>query len=718
MNKTHEVKGKNRWILGVILVLTLVVNGSILHDVHAAEYTAAIGTVNYITLDEAIAAVANGETIRLLTPVTISKGIENGIVNRPGVAFFLDLGGQVVSGEQKEAILQVTAGSVTLYNGQIINNLPGGLAVSAVAGTGGKVAFPIGYQKPEPMGAQLILPSAYHLSFAGSTNGTIRYGSPTGSKIPLLAGNLFAAQNVEHHFYFVPDLGYKVDKFTINGVTQPTNTQYDISNMTQDESIIVSFKKITFAIVPKAYANNTVAKLGVFLSPSSATVEYGGSQTFTYTVRKGFQLLDVLVNNVSIGPVTTIELKNVTTPQNIKIILNKTALFIMLDAGHYINYNHSPVLASYYEGNAMWTYHKYLKQSLEQYPNIIVDTTRPDNSREIGSALGPWERGAMGEGYDLMLSVHSNAASTSSADHPVAICTLDPRYSAVSKGLGTKLATKVAEIMKTNETAKIYTKAQSDGQDWYGINRGATSVGVPSIILEHSFHTNYRSTVWLSQDANLRALAVAEAKVIADYYGISPAPVTPVPAVTPPATPLRFAISHISYNSLKLSWDVSQDATGYEVYRSTSSTTGFVKIATTTTNYFTNSGLISGKAYYYQVRAYRTVDGKNGFSAFTSVLVAKAYPNQPVVHVVAGVDKASIAWTGVPGASGYQIYRALGTTGTYTWVKTITNTTTLKWTNYGMPTGKVYTYKVRAYRVVNGVVILGSFSTPQSVKIL
>jgi len=440
---------------------------------------------------------------------------------------------------------------------------------------------------------------------------------------------LFAGENTPYTFYFVPDVGYKVDTFTINEVDQPTATEYSITNLIQDEAINVNFGKITFTIAPLAYANNAFAKLGVTMSPASATVEYGSNQTFTYTVRNGFKLLDVQVNDVSIGAVTTIELNNVTTPQNVKIILEKTAMFIMLDAGHFEYYNHSPVLSSYYEGNTMWVYHQYLEQALEQYTNIIVDTTRANNSRALGEALLPSQRGAMGEGYDLVLSVHSNAASTSSADHPVAIYTLDPRYSAVSKDLGIKLATKVAEVMQTYEAPEVYSRAQSDGRDWYGVNRGAADVGVPSIILEHSFHTNYRATVWLSQDANLRNLAVAEAKVIADYYGVSGQMVAPAPApiIAPPA------------------------------------------------------------------------------------------PTGPALSVVAGVRKATLRWSYVPGASGYQIYRAYGTSGKYYKVKTIYRGGTLKWTNYGRGKGRVYTYIVRPYTKVNRVITYGIFSSPVSVRI-
>ena len=712
MTNEKNKKKKNRWVLSIILVMALLINGNTIGEVHGEGYAASIGSVNYQTLDEALAAVTEGQTIRLLSPIEIVTDGETGVVNKPGVSFNLDLGNQVISGDQPEALIQVVAGSVTLYNGQILNNEESGLAVAVGNETAASVRFPIGYQKQEPMGAALDIPAAFHLQFTNSANGTIRYGSTGGLQLPLMEGDLYAGENTAFSFYFVPDLGYKVDTFTINGVNKPVATHYDISNLTQDQTINVNFKKITFVVAPKAYANNKVAKLGVIMTPSSATVEYGGSKTFTYTVRNGFKLVDVLVNNVSIGPVTTIALKNITTSQNVKIILEKTALFIMLDAGHFANYNHSPVLSSYYEGNVMWTYHQYLEQSLEQYPNIIVDTTRINNTRAIGEALLPSERGAMGEGYDLVLSVHSNAASTSSADHPVAIYTLDPRYTAVSKALGLKLATKVAELMNTSEAAKGYGKTQDDGRDWYGVNRGAADVGVPSIILEHSFHTNYRATVWLSQDANLRMLAVAEAKVIADYYGIAAGPL-----ITPPATPVNVSVLQREYNSLKIRWDMDPNATGYIIYRSTSQTTGYTRIAKTTSNYYVNTGLTTGKAYYYKIRAYKTAGVQTVYSGVTQALGAKPNLKAPAVNVVAGVDKAALSWTAVSGAHGYRIYRASGTTGSYVRVKTFTSTGTLKWTDYGRTTGKVYTYKVRAYRVVNGTSILGYVSTPDSVKI-
>jgi N-acetylmuramoyl-L-alanine amidase len=707
--------GKNkwsRWVWTILLALALIVNGSTLGVAHAAEYKAAIGAVNYQTLDAAFGAVSEGQTIRLLCPVAIGPGLETGIINRPGVHFYLDLGKQTISGNQADALIKVTAGTITVFNGQIINSNANGLAVSSAAEPIAKISFPIGYQTPATLGPQLNLPAAYHLTCTNGANGTIRYGSTSGPKVPTAYGNLYAGGTGTHSFYFVPSIGYKVGTFSVNSVNQPVASKYTVANLTQNKAINVTFQKITFTITPKAYANNVVAKRGVILNSTSAVVEYGGSKTFTYTVREGFQLLDVQVNNVSIGPVTTIQLTNVTTPQTIKILLKKTALFIMLDAGHYINYNHSPVLASYYEGNVMWTYHKYLKLALEQYPNIIVDTTRPDNSAAIGSALGPWERGAMGEGYDLVLSVHSNAASTSSADHPVAICTLDPRFSAVSKALGMKLANKVAAVMNTNQAAVAYVKAQSDGQDWYGVNRGATSVGVPSIILEHSFHTNYRSAVWLSQDANLRTLATAEADVIAGYYGITKTVVLPAPK-----TPLAFDAYGIAYDKSKILWSIAEGATGYEVYRATTKDGAYSLIKTTSEHLLIDAGLTCGSVYYYKVRAYTTTSEGPKYSAYTLVNPARPTPAKPTLHATGMIQKAYLSWNIIDGAQGYEVYRTSGTSGTWTKVKTISSGSTHTWSNTGLSTGKIYSYEVRAYRVVESKQVFGKYSLPISAKI-
>ncbi|MGN0659795.1 MAG: PQQ-binding-like beta-propeller repeat protein [Emergencia sp.] len=84
------------------------------------------------------------------------------------------------------------------------------------------------------------------------------------------------------------------------------------------------------------------------------------------------------------------------------------------------------------------------------------------------------------------------------------------------------------------------------------------------------------------------------------------------------------------------------------------------------------------------------------------------------VKVTAGKKKATVTWKKVSGATGYQVSRATSKNGTYKVMKT---TTSLKYTNTSLTSGKTYYYKVRAYRTINGVKYYGKWSVIKSVKV-
>ena len=64
-------------------------------------------------------------------------------------------------------------------------------------------------------------------------------------------------------------------------------------------------------------------------------------------------------------------------------------------------------------------------------------------------------------------------------------------------------------------------RKNDSGKDYYGVLRGADSVGVKTrVLIEHGFHTNTATAKWLCSEANLKKIAEAEARVIAEYYGI------------------------------------------------------------------------------------------------------------------------------------------------------------------------------------------------------
>lgn len=183
---------------------------------------------------------------------------------------------------------------------------------------------------------------------------------------------------------------------------------------------------------------------------------------------------------------------------------------ICLDAGHYGKVNRSSVAEEYYESEMNWKLHLLLKKYLEQY-GVEVTTTRSKQTEDLRLLY----RGQAAKGCDLFLSVHSNACDTESVDRPVVIVPLD----GCSDELGQKLTDCIAGVMGTKQKGQLY-KRSSKGREYYGVIRGAVGVGVPGIILEHSFHTNTAAARWLLSDSNLDKLAKAEAAVIAAHYGL------------------------------------------------------------------------------------------------------------------------------------------------------------------------------------------------------
>ena len=210
---------------------------------------------------------------------------------------------------------------------------------------------------------------------------------------------------------------------------------------------------------------------------------------------------------------------------------------IMLDAGHDGEYNRSSANKAYYESDFTYKFCNILKEELEAL-GFEVFVTRASQEQK----LDLFSRGTASKGCDLFLSIHSNATGTGKVndevDYPLAIVMLDDEkveIDEISLEIGEKLAAVVEKVMQTKQRGRTCTRQSSNDRDgngikddeYYGVLNGAKRVGTPGVILEHSFHTNTRSTEWLMDEDNLRMLAKEEAAVLAEYYGmVEPEPMT------------------------------------------------------------------------------------------------------------------------------------------------------------------------------------------------
>ena len=171
------------------------------------------------------------------------------------------------------------------------------------------------------------------------------------------------------------------------------------------------------------------------------------------------------------------------------------------------------------------------------------------------------------------------------------------------------------------------------------------------------------------------------------------------------------------YSTIRVTWNKVSGANGYRVYRSTSKDGKYTAIGSTAKNSavtFPDKKAVTGKTYYYKVRAYRNVSGKKVYGSYSAVQKAKAVLSAPTLSVGSTSKTAVLEWSKVNGADGYQVYASDSKNGTYTRIKTTKGTGA---TDESLRTGKTRYYKVRAYRKVNKKAVYGSFSKVKKVTV-
>ena len=177
-----------------------------------------------------------------------------------------------------------------------------------------------------------------------------------------------------------------------------------------------------------------------------------------------------------------------------------------------------------------------------------------------------------------------------------------------------------------------------------------------------------------------------------------------------PAKPTGLKAISAGYNCSILTWNTVSGATGYSIYRSTSPDSGFTYLKDVTTNSFTNTGLTTGKIYYYQIKAYVMVGTNKVMSVVSDTVSAKPIPAMPtgLKATVTSTTSIKVSWNTVAGATGYSIYRSTSPDSGFAYLKGVTGSS---YTNKGLTKGTTYYYRIEAYTIV-GTTKVYSTATP------
>lgn len=81
-----------------------------------------------------------------------------------------------------------------------------------------------------------------------------------------------------------------------------------------------------------------------------------------------------------------------------------------------------------------------------------------------------------------------------------------------------------------------------------------------------------------------------------------------------PKAPGNLKVTKVNTSTSQLTWDAVSGASGYEIYKTTQKGGKLFLVGTTTTTNLKNYHLAAGRGYYYQVKAYKIVEGVKVYS--------------------------------------------------------------------------------------------------------
>ena len=157
----------------------------------------------------------------------------------------------------------------------------------------------------------------YDITATGSGSGTITavnnpnvsQGTSGDTTISLVK----VTKGANQQFTITPNTGNKTASVSVDGTVVATNLgsySYTFSSVAANHTIAATFAAATYAITPSAGS-------GGLISPTSAQVNYGGSQSFTITPNSGYKVADVKVDGTSVGAVSWYNFSNVTSNHTI-----------------------------------------------------------------------------------------------------------------------------------------------------------------------------------------------------------------------------------------------------------------------------------------------------------------------------------------------------------------------------------------------------------------
>ena len=275
--------------------------------------------------------------------------------------------------------------------------------------------------------------------------------------------------------------------------------------------------------------------------------------------------------------------------------------------------------------------------------------------------------------------------------------------------------TKVGQVGKLNKNTKFTDEIQfywdavegaqgyrvyyknNDKDDDYSLLVTTTSTKITVRDLPHTTPFQFKVAAFVVEDDVI-------------YEGLSSVGKT----ATQPATTNKPSLKKCS-SAIKISWNKNSRADGYRIYRQDSSTNGklvlYKTIKKNTTTTFEDKNVKRGRAYNYQVRAYREMyKGKTYVGEGSTLRTVLGLSSPTVSTCTSQLRRVTIDWNNNSVASGFDVYYKADDRTSYKLLKTTSssyiNTKQLR-------SGHTYSFKIKPFKYVgkNKTKVYGSTRT-------
>ncbi len=223
------------------------------------------------------------------------------------------------------------------------------------------------------------------------------------------------------------------------------------------------------------------------------------------------------------------------------------------------------------------------------------------------------------------------------------------------------------------ESKQYKTMWKSDGSRVWQINK-QTPTGWESVTMEPQGD----GSVAFKNNNNNAYISVQNGSMVTPYSGtLTDNEKFIIHTDTAPKKVIKIRTLNTEGDSITINWDPVSGTifTGYEVWRADSSGGTFIKVGNETKNTtFTDTGLSSGRTYYYTIH---TVNGLSPYAVSAEYAAGTLAGNRP--KIPSGLDitqdggSIKLHWSPNADAASYQIYRAPGRFSDYTLIGTVSS---------------------------------------------